>query len=286
MVSHRKSISTRKIPWVCKIVPVSKGPDSTSVSNYRPIPLLVISKLLERHMHYLISHHIQTFCPIAFHQWAFNQEVCCFCPKWCCSSLASWHLTKDRIKVAAVFFDKAFHFVPHRPLLDKLTSTGLTEYLAIVKWTCNYLCNRNQHDACLNGHKSALSPVISGYPKDLCWAPYSFWCTSMIWVMVPSLSAALHYFMLNGELVARVNSYKHQGVTLTSDPTWSDHIRNITAKSRGLVRLLYRQFYKSSKSSIPVITMQTLCIISETLNTLLLLEILILQRTSLCKSLH
>ena len=148
-----------------RLVPVSKGPDSTSVSNYRPIPLLVISKLLERHMHYLISHHIETFCPIAFHQWAFNQEVCCFCPKWCCSSLASWYLTKDRIKVAAVFFDKAFHFVPHRPLLDKLTSTGLTEYLAIVKWTCNYLCNRNQHDACLNGHKSASLPVISGYPR-------------------------------------------------------------------------------------------------------------------------
>ena len=44
----------------------------------------------------------------------------------------------------------------------------------------------------------------------------------------------------------KVNSYKYLGVTLTSDLTWSHHIRNITAKYRRLVGLLYRQFYKWS----------------------------------------
>ena len=47
----------------------------------------------------------------------------------------------------------------------------------------------------------------------------------------------------------KVNSYKYLGVTLTSDLTWSHHIRNITAKSRRLVGLLYRQFYKWSSLS-------------------------------------
>ena len=79
MVSHlffNKSISTGRIPgaWkVSSVVPVPKGSDSTSVSNYRPISLLsVVSKLLERHMHYFIFHHIETFFPIASHQWGFQ----------------------------------------------------------------------------------------------------------------------------------------------------------------------------------------------------------------------
>ena len=71
-----KSISTGRIPrpWkVSSVVPVPKGSDYTSVSNYRPISLLlVVSKLLERHMHYLISHHIEMFFPIASNQWGFQ----------------------------------------------------------------------------------------------------------------------------------------------------------------------------------------------------------------------
>ena len=46
--------------------------------------------------------------------------------------------------------------------------------------------------------------------------------------------------LLNGEPMEKVNSYKYLGVlvTLTSDLTWSDHIRNITAKTRRLIGLL------------------------------------------------
>ena len=45
------------------------------------------------------------------------------------------------------------------------------------------------------------------------------------------------------EVPLEVNRYNYLGVTLMSDLTWSDHIRNITAMSRRLVGLLYRQFY-------------------------------------------
>ena len=50
----------------------------------------------------------------------------------------------------------------------------------------------------------------------------------------------------NNENFLIYGSYKYLGVTLTSDLTWSYHIRNITAKSRRFVGLLYRQFYKWS----------------------------------------
>ena len=87
-----KSISTGRIPraWkVSSIVPVPKGSDSTS---YRPISLLpAVSKLLERHMHYLISHHIEMFFPIVSNQWNFQP-----CPNWCCSSLVSGTWPKKR----------------------------------------------------------------------------------------------------------------------------------------------------------------------------------------------
>ena len=52
LLLFNKSISTWKIPkaWkVSSVIPIPKGSNPTSVSNYRPISLLpVISKLLER----------------------------------------------------------------------------------------------------------------------------------------------------------------------------------------------------------------------------------------------
>ena len=61
---------------------------------------------------------------------------------------------------------------------------------------------------------------------------------------------------------AGVTPNKYLGVTLTSDLTWSNHIRNITTKSRRLAGLLYRQFYKWSSPA--TLSMQTLCFTSET----------------------
>ena len=50
-----------------------KGSHPTSISNYRPISLLsVISKLLERHTHHLISCLIAIHYTIAPHQWGFQ----------------------------------------------------------------------------------------------------------------------------------------------------------------------------------------------------------------------
>ena len=46
--------------------------------------------------------------------------------------------------ICAVFFDyrKAFDSVPHRPLMEKLSSLGLNVYL--MKWITEYLTNRSQ----------------------------------------------------------------------------------------------------------------------------------------------
>ena len=55
--------------------------------------------------------------------------------------------------------------------------------------------------------------------------------------------------MLNGSQMNRVQSYKYLGVQITSDLMWSDHIVKICNKTRKLIGILYRSFYKYSSSS-------------------------------------
>ena len=72
------SLTTGRFPaaWkFARIVPIPKTGDLTNPSNYRPISILpILSKLLERHVHNLLSHHLHTHCPLSPHQWGFTEE--------------------------------------------------------------------------------------------------------------------------------------------------------------------------------------------------------------------
>ena len=71
-----KSIMSGKLPssWkLSSVVPVPKGNDNTNVANYRPISLLpIVSKLLERHMYWVIAKHFELHSPISIYQWGFQ----------------------------------------------------------------------------------------------------------------------------------------------------------------------------------------------------------------------
>ena len=55
------------------VVPIPKAKEYTSPSNYRPISLLsILSKILERHVHSLITEHISVTHPLADNQWGFR----------------------------------------------------------------------------------------------------------------------------------------------------------------------------------------------------------------------
>ena len=124
------SIQTGVIPETWKlssIVPIPKGSKHTSVSNYRPISLLLIlSKLLERHVHSLITvtDHLDENYPIAFG--TMGVQTTEIDSVWSTRySAYSWSQAIDQSKeVCAVFFDlqKAFNSVPHKALIDKLES--------------------------------------------------------------------------------------------------------------------------------------------------------------------
>ena len=73
-----KSISSGKLPSTWKtssIVPIPKGDENSSVTNYQPISLLsIISKILERHMYWQIATHSKTYSPLSLHQWGFQSK--------------------------------------------------------------------------------------------------------------------------------------------------------------------------------------------------------------------
>ena len=51
---------------------------------------------------------------------------------------------------------------------------------------------------------------------------------------------------LGDDPLAQVDTYRYLGVLITSNLVWSTHIMNICNKTRRLIGILYRQFYKYS----------------------------------------
>ena len=116
----------------------------SSPSNYRPISILsAVSKLLEHHIHQLLSQHLSANSPLSNRQWGFLPGRC--------TSSALLSVTHDWLQqlelgneVCSVFFDlkKAFDSVPHHLLLQRLNEIDVN--LFIVQWIRSYLTCRSQ----------------------------------------------------------------------------------------------------------------------------------------------
>ena len=125
------SISTGRFPSYWKssfVVPVPKTkPPSISPADYRPISLLsVVSKLLERHVHSLLSSHLNEQGLLSSSQWA----LCRVLPQL---SLLPFTLSLIELvekgydmHMALLFFNlkKAFDTVPHLQLLETTNLCG------------------------------------------------------------------------------------------------------------------------------------------------------------------
>ena len=121
-----------------RVIPIPKVLVPKSPNNYSPISLLsLLSKVLEQHLYYLITDHLEEGHLLSNSQWGFRSSRST--TSTLLSTFSSWLSSLDSgIDICAIFFDhqKAFDTVPHCPLLDKLSSIAPNSHL--ISWVANY----------------------------------------------------------------------------------------------------------------------------------------------------
>jgi len=104
----------------------------------------------------LLDHLIQ----ISAQQLVLSGQICHLCTASCYRPLASMAGYQFGYILYAVFFDykKAFHSVPHRPLIEKLKATNINSN--VLRWIAPYLTSRTSIYVyvCVNGASSHLLP--------------------------------------------------------------------------------------------------------------------------------
>lgn len=164
---YNNLLSTHTIPdeWRTAIISaIFKKGDKSDPGNYRPVSLTcIICKILEsiiydHIMEHLIKNRLLTKCQYGFiSKRSAALQLLTVLELWC--TILDEDGTIDNINMD---FQKAFDSVPHRRLLGKLRSYGITG--DIHMWLEAFLTSRKQRVQ-VNGISSAWTDVTSGVPQ-------------------------------------------------------------------------------------------------------------------------
>ena len=99
----------------------------------------------------------------------------------------------------------------------------------------------------MSNYRTILILLPSGWKKNrltLNAKKYKY----MVISKLKSRAHPLQAVMLFNQPMLRVSTYKYLGVIISDDLSWALHIEEITSKARKLVGMLYRNFYRWSRS--------------------------------------
>ena len=206
----RKSIDQGKLPrgWkIGHVSPIFKKGDRHQAKNYRPVSLTsVVCKIMEsiirdKIMYHLVQNHLLTK-----YQHGFVKGRSCVTQ--ILAVLDKWAEALDHgSKIDSVYLDfaKAFDSVPHKRLLMKMKSFGITGKL--WTWIEDFLQARIQH-VVINGVKSLAALVLSGIPQGSVLGPLLLIC--FINDMPEVIQAFIQMFADDTKLYMEVNGPEDQ----------------------------------------------------------------------------
>ena len=267
------------------IVPIPNNQDLSNPSNYRPVSLLpIVSKILEHRVYMLVMKHLQINHPLSAFQWRFlegrSTALLHITDQWF-QALE----TGNDICTVFFDFRKAFDSVPHSPLMTKLSSLELplkiyhwiNNYLSNRSQAVVVNGSQSLEAPVLSGvpQGSVLGPLLfliyiddlpeyirSHGPKVNLFADdillYQVIANSLDYYTLQTAISLIEEWSTSNFLsfnaskckyrtsMQGVDCYKYLVLLISSNLSSAAHVDSICSKTKKILGLLYRRYYKSA----------------------------------------